>query len=193
MMMHSFCPTSGKTVAHLQIVEDCTGAPDAACSPIQSSRGPEAIREYEAAYQGFSIEALEHRVLQGRLADGLNACIECCDRWASDGRVALEWIGKDFARQTLTFSELQKAASRFANLLRSRGIAQGDTVAAVLPRTPELVAVILGIDCPPILQNGTVGRWRVCCHSRRSGGHIRSGDEPRRRPFHRNLHLRAHR
>lgn len=29
-----------------------------------------------------------------RLAGGLNAYIECCDRWADGGRIAIEWIGR---------------------------------------------------------------------------------------------------
>jgi hypothetical protein len=35
-----------------------------------------AMREYQTAYQDFSIDLLEQRVLNGRLAEGLNACVE---------------------------------------------------------------------------------------------------------------------
>jgi acetyl-CoA synthetase len=87
---------------------------------------------------------LERQVLQGSLVGGLNACIECCDRWANGGRLALEWIGRDFARKTVTFGELQQAAARFANLLTSSGIGRGDTIAGFLPRIPELLVVALG-------------------------------------------------
>jgi acetyl-CoA synthetase len=38
--------------------------------------------------------------------NGLNAAIECCDRWADEGRVALQWISKDFAEKTFTFRSL---------------------------------------------------------------------------------------
>ena len=47
------------------------------------------MRDYQEARDSFSIAALESRILQGSLTDGLNACVECCDRWAADGRVAL--------------------------------------------------------------------------------------------------------
>jgi acetyl-CoA synthetase len=76
------------------------------------------LRDYQAVYRDFSLERLEREVLQGSLAEGLNACIECCDRWAGDDRrVALKWIGHDFNRETVTFRELAIASARFANLL----------------------------------------------------------------------------
>jgi acetyl-CoA synthetase len=49
-----------------------------------------AMRDYQAVYREFSVEKLEREVLQGSLADGANACVECCDRWAGGNRVALE-------------------------------------------------------------------------------------------------------
>jgi acyl-CoA synthetase (AMP-forming)/AMP-acid ligase II len=87
---------------------------------------------------------LERRVLKGRLAEGLNACFECCDRWSGDGRLALEWISRDLVPETVTFRALQDAAGRFANLLRSYDIGAGDVVAGLLPRIPELLVVVLG-------------------------------------------------
>lgn len=102
------------------------------------------MRDYETATRDFSLASLERQVLQGRLADGVNACVECCDRWAGDGRVALDWVARDFSRQSVTFRELQLSSARFANLLRARGVGRGDVVAALLPRIPELLTVILG-------------------------------------------------
>jgi acetyl-CoA synthetase len=52
----------------------------------------------------------------------LNAAIECCDRWARDGRIVLEWIGRDMERETVTFSALKADSERFASLLKKRGI-----------------------------------------------------------------------
>jgi hypothetical protein len=95
------------------------------------------MREYQIAYQDFSTDLLERRVLKGRLAEGLNACFECCDRWSGDGRLALEWISRDFVPETVTFRALQDAAGRFANLLRSYDIGAGDVVAGLLPRIPR--------------------------------------------------------
>jgi acetyl-CoA synthetase len=65
------------------------------------------MRDYETAYRDFSLAALERETLVGSLASGVNACIECCDRWAQPGRVALDWIGRDFAHEQVTFAELR--------------------------------------------------------------------------------------
>jgi acetyl-CoA synthetase len=102
------------------------------------------MRAYSEAYDNFSIEALERRVLHGSLSGGLNACLECCDRWAADGRVALEWFGADGQHQSVTFATFQADAARFANLLTERGIGPGDVVAGLMPRVPELLVAILG-------------------------------------------------
>jgi acetyl-CoA synthetase len=102
------------------------------------------MRDYETAYRDFSLAALEQEILHGSFAEGVNACVECCDRWAADDRVALDWFGRDFSQETATFRDLQSASARFANLLRSKGIGRGDIVAALLPRIPELLVVVLG-------------------------------------------------
>lgn len=102
------------------------------------------MRGYREAYDGFSLAALEQETLCGSLSSGVNACVECCDRWAGGDRVALHWIGRNFERQDLTFDELRREAARFANLLRGRGIGPGDVVAGMLPKVPELLTVILG-------------------------------------------------
>src|SRR6516164_2612253 len=103
------------------------------------------MRDYREAYDSFSIEALEREILTGSLSTGLNACIECCDRWAGEKRVALHWTRQDFTREDITFARLRGDAARFANLLRSRGIGPGDVVAGLLPKVPELLTVILGV------------------------------------------------
>ena len=102
------------------------------------------MQDYSTAYGGFSIDEFERRVLQGSLQRGANVCVECCDRWIDDGRIALRWVARDFSIETITFSDLRRDAARFANVLRSRGIGRGDFVATLLPRIPELLSVILG-------------------------------------------------
>jgi hypothetical protein len=78
-----------------------------------------AMRECHTAYQDFSTDCWSNAFSRVGLAEKLNACFECCDRWSGDGRVALEWISRDFVHETVTFRALQDAAARFANLLRS--------------------------------------------------------------------------
>lgn len=105
--------------------------------------GAEALPDYAQAAAAFDFDALA-TALDGSLSDGLNACVECCDRHAGTGRVALYWEAQDGRSASFTFAELQALSARFANLLVGRGIKPGDVVAGLLPRTPELIVTILG-------------------------------------------------
>lgn len=101
------------------------------------------LPDYATFYERFEPATLEAE-LAGSLSEGLNACVECCDRYADTDRVAIHWENAGGATRTVTFAELQREAARFANLLSANGIGPGDRVAAMLPRIPELIAVILG-------------------------------------------------
>src|SRR5262249_25644399 len=103
------------------------------------------MRDYWETCRELSVPALAREFLHGRLGEGINAAAECCDRWSDPGRVALRWVGQDFAEETLTYTALRDRSARFANLLRSRGIGRGDVVAGLLPRIPELLVVALGV------------------------------------------------
>ena len=72
----------------------------------------------------------------------LNACVECCDRHALPGRIALFWEGREGSSATYTFTDLQDKAARFANFLLAQGVKQGDKVAGLLPRNVELLVVV---------------------------------------------------
>ena len=72
----------------------------------------ETIAPYQEAYAGFRLEDFEAK-LSGSLAGGINACVECCDRWAEPGRVALRWEDQHGHRATVTFAELQGALGAF--------------------------------------------------------------------------------
>jgi len=103
----------------------------------------ESNSDYAAFRSAFRIEDLAAQ-LSGDLQTGLNVCVECCDRHAVTGKVALYWEGKDGRSDSYTFADLQELSARFANFLRARGIGPGDRVAGLLPRTPELLVVVLG-------------------------------------------------
>lgn len=101
------------------------------------------MRDYATAASEFDYDQTVAAILSGDLS-AMNACVECCDRHADTDKVALIWEGRDGQRATWTFAQLKEAAARFANLLDSQGIKPGDTVAGLLPRTPELLITILG-------------------------------------------------
>src|SRR5438067_4143161 len=76
----------------------------------------------------------------------LNASVNCVDRHARGVRrnkAALIWEGEPGDRRTLTYFDLFRQVSAFANVLRSLGIRKGDRVAIYLPLVPELAIAML--------------------------------------------------
>ncbi|TXG79794.1 MAG: acetate--CoA ligase [Rhodocyclaceae bacterium] len=59
-------------------------------------------------------------------------------------RVALRFIGRDDARRELTYRDLARLSSRFANVLRGLGVGKGDRVFMLADRVPELYVATLG-------------------------------------------------
>lgn len=78
--------------------------------------------------------------------DRLNAYMACCGRHVRDGRADnIALVHEDTAGKTtrMSFGELDNASAQVANLLQSYGVQAGDRVATMLPRTPELLVVVL--------------------------------------------------
>ena len=98
---------------------------------------------YEKFVDGFEAEQIAAE-LSGDLDAGLNACVECCDRHAKPGRIALFWEGTDGRSEAYTFEKLREHSARLANFLRRAGVRPGDRVAGLLPRIPELLILMLG-------------------------------------------------
>ncbi|MBR9828833.1 MAG: AMP-binding protein [Oceanospirillales bacterium] len=104
-----------------------------------------STQAYQPFYDQFDIDSLAQDALQGNLSVGINACHEICDKWADDPeRIALAFEGIERPPERWSYARLQQAAARFANLLQQHGVGKGDRVAALLPRSPELLVVILG-------------------------------------------------
>ena len=100
------------------------------------------MRDYSSATAQFDYLQSVDAALHGSL-EALNACVECCDRHALPGRIALFWEGRDGTDATWTYRDLQDNAARFANFLLAQGVGKGDKVAGLLPRTAELLIVVL--------------------------------------------------
>ena len=76
----------------------------------------------------------------------LNASVNCVDRHARGPRrnkAALIWEGEPGDRRTLTYFDLYREVSKFANVLKSLGVRKGDRVAIYLPLVPELAISML--------------------------------------------------
>src|SRR5688572_12760968 len=76
----------------------------------------------------------------------LNASVNCVDRHARSARrnrAALIWEGEPGDRRTLTYWDLYRQVSAFANVLKSLGVKKGDRVALYLPLIPELAIAML--------------------------------------------------
>jgi len=99
------------------------------------------MRDYLSATSQFNYQHTVDAALAGDLS-ALNACVECCDRHALPGRIALFWEGRDGASATYTFSDLRDKAARLANFLLAQGVKKGDKVAGLLPRNIELLITV---------------------------------------------------
>jgi acetyl-CoA synthetase len=76
----------------------------------------------------------------------LNASVNCVDRHVRGPRrnkAAIIWEGEPGDRRTLTYFDLYREVSRFANVLKSLGVKRGDRVALYLPMVPELAIAML--------------------------------------------------
>jgi acetyl-CoA synthetase len=76
----------------------------------------------------------------------LNASANCLDRHVRTARrnkAAIVWEGEPGDRRTLTYWDLYRQVSAFANVLKSLGVKRGDRVALYLPLIPELAIAML--------------------------------------------------
>src|SRR5688572_11969997 len=76
----------------------------------------------------------------------LNASANCLDRHVRTARrnkAAIIWEGEPGDRRTLTYWDLYRQVSAFANVLKSLGVKKGDRVALYLPLIPELAIAML--------------------------------------------------
>jgi acetyl-CoA synthetase len=117
----------------------------------------EAERDPEAFWAGFASElewstpwttVLDWQPPHAKWFVGgqLNASVNCVDRHVRSGRrnkAAIIWEGEPGDRRTLTYFDLYREVSQFANVLKSLGVKKGDRVALYLPLIPELAIAML--------------------------------------------------
>jgi acetyl-CoA synthetase len=76
----------------------------------------------------------------------LNVSANCLDRHVKTARrnkAAIIWEGEPGDRRTLTYFDLHREVSKFANVLKSLGVKKGDRVALYMPLIPELAIAML--------------------------------------------------
>ena len=99
--------------------------------------------EYQKIFDTFDLKEFENSVFSGKEHDW-NAAYECCDRWVDSNKIALNWISSKGKFEKLSYSDLEIKSKQFANMLIQKGIENGDVVAGLLPRIPELLVAIVG-------------------------------------------------
>ncbi|MBH0064378.1 AMP-binding protein [Psychrobacter sp. SZ93C1] len=103
-------------------------------------------KNYTDYYNNFDMNALLSEIFGTQVDDRLNAYMACCGRHVRDGRgdnIALVHEDTSGNVTRMSFAELDAASAQAANLLLSYGVQVGDQVATMLPRTPELLTVVL--------------------------------------------------
>ena len=76
----------------------------------------------------------------------LNVTYNCVDRHAHSARrnkAAIIWEGEPGDSRVLTYGMLEREVNRFANALKSLGVAKGDRVAIYMGMVPELAIAML--------------------------------------------------
>lgn len=115
-------------------------------SSIIAAQTANTQASYSDYYNNFDIDALATEIFGEHLDDRLNAYMACCGRHVRDGRgdnIALVHEDTTGNVTRMSFAELDKASAQVANLLQSYGVQVGDQVATMLPRTPELLTIVL--------------------------------------------------
>src|SRR5262249_5533538 len=75
-----------------------------------------------------------------------NITVNALDRHAHSARrnrAAYVWLGEDGAERVITYGQLHRLVGRFANGLKSLGVARGDRVVIYMPLTIEAVVAML--------------------------------------------------
>lgn len=76
----------------------------------------------------------------------INACENCVDRHLTSWRrnkAAILWEGEPGDTRVLTYNDLHREVSKFANVLKKLGVNTGDRVTLYMPMIPELAIAML--------------------------------------------------
>jgi acetyl-CoA synthetase len=127
------------------------------------------LADYDRACADFSWAAARRELDGLPGGQGLNIAHEAVDRHARSPhgvRVAFSWVGRQGAQLDATYADLRASSNRFANVLRSLAVDQGDRVYALAGRirfrTAALGTPARSIFCPlsPSVPSRSGRDWR---------------------------------
>ncbi|MBX9792635.1 MAG: acetate--CoA ligase [Pirellulales bacterium] len=136
------------------------------------------LREYDEARRRFSWSQARADLVGPEPGRGLNIAHVAVDRHAAGPAgdcLAIRYLAKSGAVEDVSYNRLRALTNRFANVLKSLGVAKGDRVYVLAGRIPELYLAALGawkhgsVFCPlfsafgsePIRARLTIGASRV--------------------------------
>ncbi|MGQ7263346.1 AMP-binding protein [Vreelandella sp. V005] len=106
---------------------------------------PLSLPDYHHYLEKFSIERVVARLDDHQ--DGLlNAFEACCGRHVRAGRGDVQALVQEDINgdvHSLTYAELDEQSAKLAGWFQAQGLGQGDRVACMLPRTPQLLIAVL--------------------------------------------------
>ena len=106
---------------------------------------PSSLPDYHHYLENFSIERVVDRLDDHQ--DGLlNAFEACCGRHVRAGRGDVQALVQEDTNgdvHSLSYAELDEQSAKLAGWFQAQGLGQGDRVACMLPRTPQLLIAVL--------------------------------------------------
>lgn len=127
------------------------------------------LQDHDTFYRTFNWQKERDKLAGLPNGKGLNIAFEAVERHAGgplNDTVALRWLRKDKSVEEVTYSDLQKRTSQFANVLEHLGVAKGNTVFSFAGRIPELYIAALGtlkktaVFCPLFSVFGPEPVWQ---------------------------------
>lgn len=109
---------------------------------------PPNLPDYGQVAKTFSYEEAAQKELEFFDDGKLNAAYIAVDRHlktARGAKKALLWEGAHGEKKSYSYADLARLSNKIGNLLKSRGVSQGDRVFIFLPRVPYLYLAFLGI------------------------------------------------
>ena len=127
------------------IVRDTTPYEKLNANPKDSGHGSRPSSSGAASGRACSTGPIR-RTRSGSSAASSTSSVNCVDRHVRGARrnkAAIIWEGEPGDRRTLTYFDLYRQVSAFANVLKSLGVTKGDRVAIYMPLVPELAVAML--------------------------------------------------